>query len=648
MNKLKTKKVLVYVAGTLGSLILVFFLLRNVILTFYLERKIASFEKEYHAILKVQNAKIRNLSDLLLTGISLKPEQGDTLLTIDSAFASLSFWKLFLGRIVAHDLILSNTRVSLTQVDSLSNYQFLIKSKKKEDKTDSLEHRNYSAIFKQFSSAVFEKIPANLKITNFTFSHQKNDHKVAFHIDRFIVDHNAFHSIVTVTEQDTVKTWVVAGSIDNQNHSAGFRLYSSNNEKISIPFIGFMYKAAISFDTLTFRLWEEDKGDELFHYRGITTLQGLDIQQDKIGKKVAFDRLGMEYAVNVGHDYFELDSSTQIFFNRLSFHPYFRYRPHPSKQVTFSIVKPDFPAEELFSSLPEGLFSTLKGIRVSGKLAFNLNFFVDLSCPDSLKFETELKRNHFSVLSYGDAGLTKLNGDFEYTAYEKGLPARSFIVGPEYSQFRSLNKISPYLQISVLNSEDPGFYQHRGFIPEAFRESMILNIKEKRFARGGSTITMQLVKNVFLNRNKTISRKLEEILLVWLIENQQLCSKERMFEVYLNIIELGPHIYGANEAAHFYFKKDASKLNLGESMFLASIIPKPKWFMYSFDEEGHIRQSAKDFFRLLSGKMLNKGQITQGEYDKIDNEIILKGPAKQLLKYKTPPADTLNEGEEIY
>jgi membrane peptidoglycan carboxypeptidase len=247
-----------------------------------------------------------------------------------------------------------------------------------------------------------------------------------------------------------------------------------------------------------------------------------------------------------------------------------------------------------------------------------------------------MKRNHFGVISYGNAGLTKLNSDFEYTAYERGVPARSFIVGPENPEFRSLNKISPYLQVSVLNSEDPSFYQHRGFIPEAFRESMILNIKERRFARGGSTITMQLVKNVFLNRNKTIARKLEEILLVWLIENQQLCSKERMFEVYLNIIELGPHIYGANEAAHFYFKKDASKLNLQESIFLASIIPKPKWFMYSFDKSGNLNQSTKDFMMLLSGKMLRKGQITQKEYDNLVTEITLKGPAKDLLKTEVP------------
>lgn len=74
---------------------------------------------------------------------------------------------------------------------------------------------------------------------------------------------------------------------------------------------------------------------------------------------------------------------------------------------------------------------------------------------------------------------------------------------------------------------------------------MIQDIKERRFARGGSTLSMQLVKNVFLSRNKTIARKLEEMLIVWLIESNHLTSKERMFEVYLNIAEWGPMIYGA-------------------------------------------------------------------------------------------------------
>ena len=648
MNKVRLKKVSIYIAGILFGLLIVFFFSRSVVFSFYLERKIDRFNRENHAILKVDKAKIRSLSTVLLTGISLKPGNGDTLLTIDSLSASLNFWKLIFGRIMLQELELNKTHFSFKQLDSITNYQFLLKGRKQRNSEDSLEMTNYSAAFSRLSAAVFEKIPALLKIKDLTISHQKNGHDVTFHVDAFVAEHHAFHSPVRVSEGDTVKDWVIAGSLDNEKHSAGFRLYSSVNEKISVPFIGFNYKAAVAFDTLTFRLSEENKGDDLFHLRGMVILKGLVIQQEKISaNKVILERLGLEYFVNVGPDYFEMDSTTQVFFNRLSFRPYLRYRPKPTKQITFSIIKPDFPADELFSSLPERLFSNLTGIKVNGNLAFNLDFFVDLSLPDSLRFQVDLNRKHFSVLSYGDADLMKLNESFLYTVFEKGVPAGAFIVGPENPDYRPLDKISRFLQISVLNSEDPGFYQHRGFIPEAFRESIILNIKERRFARGGSTITMQLVKNVFLNRNKTIVRKLEEILLVWLIENQQLCSKERMFEVYLNIIELGPKIYGAKEAAHFYFDKEPSKLTLPESIFIASIIPRPKWFMYAFDETGHLRQSEKDFFHLLSGKMLNKGEISQEDFDKMDPDITLKGPAKLLLRTASPfPVDSLDQSDD--
>jgi hypothetical protein len=633
-----------YTSFVLAGLLIISFLFRNIVFSYYLDRKIQQFNIDFHASLKVEKARITKISTLEFTGITLKPEKGDTLLTIDTAYGTLDFWKMIFGRVVVRNLLMNKTCFNLVQVDSIDNFQFLLKRKKSEDEGDSINKRNFAATLTRISSAFFDKVPSSLQVKNLILSYQKNGHKVSFQSDQFVIEHNAFHSQVRVMEADSVKNWIIAGNLDKNSHSAGFRLYSAAHEKLFVPFIGFSYKAMVAFDTLTFSLWEIDKGDDLYHYGGITTFRGLEIQQERISpRKVEFDRLGMEYTVNVGTDFFEMDSTTQVIFNRLSFHPYVRYRPKPTKQVTFSIRKPNFPAEELFSSLPAELFSTLQGIKVTGNLSFNFDFFVDLSQPDSLRFSSELKRNHFSVLSYGNAGLTKLNTPFEYTAYEKGVPYRTFVVGPDNPNFRSLNKISHYLQISVLNSEDPSFYQHRGFIPDAFRESIIQNIKERRFARGGSTITMQLVKNVFLNRNKTISRKLEEILLVWLIENQELCPKERMFEVYLNIIELGPHIYGANEAAHFYFNKDAAKLTLPESIFLASIIPKPKWFMYSFDENGHLRQSEKDFSHLLSTKMLNKGQISQEEFDKFDPDITLKGPAKGLLKKAKPiPSDSLD------
>jgi membrane peptidoglycan carboxypeptidase len=284
---------------------------------------------------------------------------------------------------------------------------------------------------------------------------------------------------------------------------------------------------------------------------------------------------------------------------------------------------------------------------VKGDLSYYFDFFVDLSIPDSLRFMSELKRHQFSVVSYGNNDLTRLNRPFTYTAYEKGEPVRTFTVGPENPNFRSIERISSFLKSSVLTSEDPSFYQHRGFLQDAFRESIITDIKERKFARGGSTISMQLVKNVFLNRNKTIARKFEEALLVWLIENQGLCTKDRMFEVYLNIIEWGPLVYGVNEAARFYFNKDAAKLNLAESIFLASIIPRPKWFKYSFSETGHLRDSQEGYFKLLSEKMLNRGLISQHDFDKLIPDVELKGPAKQLLKKTGPiPADSISYPDE--
>jgi membrane peptidoglycan carboxypeptidase len=194
-----------------------------------------------------------------------------------------------------------------------------------------------------------------------------------------------------------------------------------------------------------------------------------------------------------------------------------------------------------------------------------------------------------------------------------------------------------------MTSEDGGFYLHRGFIQDSFRESIITNIKEGRFVRGGSTISMQLIKNVFLSRNKTIVRKLEEALIVWLIENQQVCSKERMYEVYLNIIEWGPLIYGANEASRFYFNKDASKLTLAEAIFMASIIPRPKYFKYNFDENGHLRASMADYYRLVSTKMLNKGWITLQDFDRLVPDVELKGPARLMLKDRRPEVEEMTE-----
>ena len=195
--------------------------------------------------------------------------------------------------------------------------------------------------------------------------------------------------------------------------------------------------------------------------------------------------------------------------------------------------------------------------------------------------------------------------------------------------------MSPYLKKCVLTSEDPSFMEHRGFINSAFKESITKNIKTKEFTRGASTISMQLVKNVFLTREKTLSRKLEEILLVYILENNHISSKDRMLEVYFNIIEWGPNVYGIAEASQFYFQKKPWDLNVNQCLFLAQIIPSPKGFMAKFDANNKLKPSAKKTQIFLTNLMFKRGILKAN--DTIGNfPLYISGPAKYYLKQKPP------------
>ena len=120
-------------------------------------------------------------------------------------------------------------------------------------------------------------------------------------------------------------------------------------------------------------------------------------------------------------------------------------------------------------------------------------------------------------------------------------------------------------------------------------------------------------------------------------------TKQRMFEVYLNIIEWAPNVYGANEAAKFYFNKDAAHLSLAESIFLASLIPHPKWFRYSFDEKGNLKPFLENYFSFAANRLLHKEMITQQDFDNLHPNVELKGPARfEIIKTDSVPEGTVD------
>lgn len=143
-----------------------------------------------------------------------------------------------------------------------------------------------------------------------------------------------------------------------------------------------------------------------------------------------------------------------------------------------------------------------------------------------------------------------------------------------------LGHISEELVRAIVMSEDDKFFNHHGVDWVELKNSLNKNLSEKRFARGGSTITQQLVKNAYLYHEKSLVRKLKEFLLARAIEKKY--PKSIILEKYLNLIELGKDIYGVKRASQFYFKKSVSDLNLLESLYLVTLIPNPKRLSKSF------------------------------------------------------------------
>jgi len=136
-----------------------------------------------------------------------------------------------------------------------------------------------------------------------------------------------------------------------------------------------------------------------------------------------------------------------------------------------------------------------------------------------------------------------------------------------------LQRISPYLVKAVLIAEDDKFFQHEGFDLEGIKVAMEKNLKKKEFKYGGSTISQQLAKNLFLTPRKSIVRKIHEAILTVRLEKS--LSKRRILELYLNVAEWGNGIFGIEAASRYYFGKPASELSPWESALLASVLPKP-------------------------------------------------------------------------
>ncbi len=265
---------------------------------------------------------------------------------------------------------------------------------------------------------------------------------------------------------------------------------------------------------------------------------------------------------------------------------------------TRAALKADVPliaCQDLVESIPHGFAPMLSGMRVSGTFTFDGHVDVDTRALDEMQVDWQIANDCRVTAAPEAVAPARFSQPWEREVMAGDGRLMRVYSGPGTPDWVPYRAISPHMETAVLICEDGRFFRHSGFDPEAIKNSIRENIRSKRFVRGASTISMQLAKNLYLGREKTLARKFQEAILTQLLEQE--LSKELMMELYLNVIEFAPGIYGVGPAAQYYFNTVPAQLSLGQALYMASILPNPK--QQRFGADGQVTPGWMGYLRKL-------------------------------------------------
>jgi hypothetical protein len=619
-------------------LIIAIFVFRDALLQKAILHVSHKMETDYNSNFSVKKASFEGFNAVAMEDILLVPKGADTLLQIQSIKTKVNFWHLFSGNLQLENVEAKNGFVQLVRTKDGRNFDAFLPKK---DTVDTGEKPNYARLVYRLLNRGLNLIPTDMNLKNLTLRMNDMGKKATMRMNTLVLLDKQMESAIEVHTNTFSQRWKIEGFADPRNKQTDLRFFNIDTGKIKVPYFDERYGILSSFDSIRWNVSNIDMKDGELHVDGFTSITNFTINHPKIASKdVVIKKARFDYRLLFGENFVAVDSSSTAVLNQIKFHPYLSYNNETDKIYTLKVAIPNMKAQHFISSLPEGLFRHFEGMESTGNFDFHLNFVYNKNKPKAIILESNLNKQNLVITKYGEANLSKLNGPFMYHAIINNVPQRGVYVGASNFNYTPLSQISPFLRKCVLTTEDPSFFSHKGFINEAFKQSIVKNIKTRKFTRGGSTISMQLIKNAFLTREKTLSRKLEEILLVYILENNRIVSKERMLEVYFNIIEWGPNVYGIGEASEFYFQKRPSELTLNECLYLANIVPSPRKFMYQFNAYGNLKPYAISRESMLKNTMLRRGMIVSE--DTINQlPIMITGAARSFIKVKEEPVSAL-------
>lgn len=266
----------------------------------------------------------------------------------------------------------------------------------------------------------------------------------------------------------------------------------------------------------------------------------------------------------------------------------------------------------MLRAIPGSMTPTIGQIDASGLMGWSVGLDTHLPNVGATAVELSLSDTLCTVERLGDIDFGEFQGKkWSRPVNENGKILTDVLIGPGSGSWTPLARMPAFLPFVMWSSED-SFYKHRGISESLLAKALAIDLAHGRFIYGGSTITQQLVKNLYLKRTKALSRKFEEMLIVWQMERT--LGKHKILEIYLNGVEFGPKVYGITRAAWEFFQKSPAALRPKEATYLAIIKPSPRsgWGTARGNGWG-------EWYEMKTGKYMDKllfeGLISQEDYD---------------------------------
>ncbi len=399
---------------------------------------------------------------------------------------------------------------------------------------------------------------------------------------------------------------------------------------------------SVSHSYISGKLKAELSGNaQTVSWGGETTIEGLALQNSRLSDElVSFPRLHLdtqgELSVNGTHIHLE---KSDITLGETRFEGEFELKRKGESVLLKATAKaPLVSCQALLDSTPRGLLGAVERIRFNGTFSLDAGVQVDSRNLSGMKVRWNFKNGCRAVAVPPELAPSRFKGTFRREVAGAGNYPMDVEFGPHSANWAPWVEVSPHLENALLVSEDGRFFRHNGFDNRAIENAIRTNAKAGRFVLGASTITMQLAKNLYLSREKTLARKLREAALTSLLE--QSFEKKELLELYVNVVEFGPGIYGIRQAAEYYFNTTPEALTAAQAFFIGSILPQPT--RNYFEEDGTMTSSRRAYVNELLSISSKRGRINEAELDAAQDEILIFGQAETRPPEELDPESSLS------